>query len=188
MEPYEPKDILEMILGKEVWEMCQLIDEKSQDGTPENNIILEKNGQQRRHNMATKVNISCTLEQAYTLLEALELYSRIHMGQLDIIEYSLHLDTYDKTLERPKYDRELALGYLRQARQVIFTQVSDNSYIGIQHTGERSKISWDLYQQLRHDISHWNRPDEPIESRGNAFDKPFITSKQPLPTIVITEE
>lgn len=135
-----------------------------------------------------KVIIEMTAEQAYTLMEALEDYSRLGMGQFEVVEWRRELDTYDKELHRPKYDRELAIGYLRQARQVIFTDLSTNSYIGIKNTGERNKISWDIYQQLRHDISHFKFPDEPLESRGKHFDRPFVESNQPLPKIVITEE
>lgn len=136
--------------------------------------------------MTTKITITLTPEQAYTLLEALEEYSRLGMSQFDWLEYRLSLDTYDKTIHRPKYDQQLARKYLELAKQTIFTDLK-GAYIGIQNTSERSKISWDIYQQLRYDISHWKFPDIPLESRGNAFNKPFVVSKEPLPGIVITE-
>jgi hypothetical protein len=138
--------------------------------------------------MTTSVTIKMSLEQAYTLEDALEFYSRMNMGQFETLEYMLRLDTFDQSLKRPKYDQELAVGYLRQARQTIFTDLSTSSYVGIMHTSERSKISWDIYQQLRHDISHFKFPNEPIETRGNAFQKPLITSEEPLPKITIEEE
>ena len=135
-----------------------------------------------------KVTITLTAEQVYTIQEALELFSRIHMGQFDIIEWQMQIDTFDPTLKRPKYDRQAAQLYLNQARQTIFTDINSNSYIGILNTAERSKIAWDIYQQIRHDISHFRSPNEPLESRGNCFDKPFVVSKQPLPKVVITGE
>ena len=135
-----------------------------------------------------KVIIELTAEQAYTMMDALEFYSRVNMGQFEQIEYMLQLDTYDQSLLRPKYDREMAVQYLRQARHTIFTELSTSSYVGILHTSERSKISWDIYQQLRHDISHFKRPNEPLESRGNDFQTPLITSEEPLPKITIEKE
>lgn len=137
--------------------------------------------------MATKITITLTPEQAYVVLEALEEYSRLGMSQFDWLEYRLSLDTYDKSLHRPKYDQELARKYLELAKQTIFTDLK-GAYIGIQATSERNQISWDIYQQLRHDISHWKSPDIPLESRGNAYNKPFVVSKEPLPKIVITDD
>jgi hypothetical protein len=156
----------------------------------ENVITQKKNGTKNKKNCekTTKITIVLTLNQAHVLLDCLEEYSRIGMAQLSWIEYRLSLDTYDKTLHRPKYDQELARKYLEQAKQTIFTGISSSAYIGIKNTSERSKISWDIYQQLRHDISHWKFPDEPLESRGNAFNKPFVVSKEPLPKVIITDD
>jgi hypothetical protein len=134
------------------------------------------------------VTITLTAEQVYAVQEALEFFARIHMGQFDVIEWQMQIDTFDPSLKRPKYDREAAQGYLNQARQTIFTDIHQNSYIGIKNTAERSKIAWDIYQQIRHDISHFKFPNEPLESRGKSFDKPFVISKQPLPKVVITGE
>lgn len=39
MKPYEPKDFMDTILGKDVWDMSELIDEKFPEGSPENDII-----------------------------------------------------------------------------------------------------------------------------------------------------
>jgi hypothetical protein len=134
------------------------------------------------------VTITLTDKQAYTLLDALEEYSRIGMAQIEWIEYRLSLDTYDKTLHRPTYDQELVRNTLNLVKQTIFPQLSSSAYIGIQGTSERNRISWDIYQQLRHNITIYKHPDEPLGSRGNAFDKPFKVSDEPLPAITITEE
>jgi hypothetical protein len=122
------------------------------------------------------------------LLDALEEYSRVGMSQLSWIEYRLSIDTYDKTLHRPKYDQELARQYLEKAKQTIFHYISPSAYIGIQGTSERSRISWDIYQQLRHHMTVYKHPNPSIEERGKAYDKPFKVSDEPLPTITITEE
>jgi hypothetical protein len=109
-------------------------------------------------------------------MESLEFFSRIHMGQFDQIDYTLYMDTYDKTLKREKFDREAAEELLLQAKQVIFPSLDRSAYIGIMQCNERSKISWDIYQQLRYDLGK----DE--------LKKPFKVSQQPLPVITITEE
>lgn len=136
----------------------------------------------------TKVTIELTKEQALVIMDALELYSRIYMGQFDEIEHRLHLDTYDKALNRPDYDRELARICLDDAQRAIFYDLNPGAYVGIQATNENSKISWDIYQQIRHDLSWHDNPGAPFEERGNSFDKPLVTSKQPLPKVIIKEE
>jgi hypothetical protein len=134
-----------------------------------------------------KVTLELTAAQAYTMMEALEFFSRVHMGQFDNITYTLHMDTFDKTMNRPDFDRKKAQEYLDQARTVIFPQLSLNASWGIMQTNERSKISWDIYQQIRHDISRFKYPNEPFES-GRCSNKPFVVSKEPLPKITITED
>lgn len=136
----------------------------------------------------TKVTIELTKEQAGTVMQALEQYSRISMGQFETIVDHFHMDTYDKTLNRPEFDRDMARAYLNQARSVIFTDLDRGAYIGISHTSEGSKISWDIYQQLRHDLAvHTNpNPTDPMIYWGRSYDTPHALSKQPLPKIVIT--
>ena len=125
--------------------------------------------------MPTKINLELTPEQAHTLMEVLEFFSRVHMGQFDTIEFSLHMDTYDESLGRPKYDREVVMSLLTQAKTTIFSDIDRSAYIGITHTCERAKIAWDLYQQLRFDLSK-----DPMK-------QPFKVSEQPFPVITITE-
>lgn len=134
------------------------------------------------------VTMRLTAEQAYTMMEALEMYSRIHMGQFDQIEYTLQLDTFIPELHRQKYDRDLAKQYLESARSVIFNELVGGAYIGINQTSERSKVSWDLYQQLRHSVTVFKTPYIPLDQRGNAYDKTHPISKEPLPKISVTEE
>ena len=122
-----------------------------------------------------KITMELTPEQAYTLMEALEFFSRIHMGQFDTIEFSLHMDTYEETTPRPKYDRELAMTLLNEAKALIFNNIERSAYTGILSCNERAKISWDIYQQLRFDMNK-----DPLK-------KPFKVSQQPLPVITITE-
>lgn len=139
--------------------------------------------------MTIKVTIELTKEQAFTLMETLELYSRLKMGQFDELIHSFYMDTYDKTLKRPEFDREMAKAYLMQARSVIFTDLDSGAYIGISHTSEGSKISWDLYKKLQHDLTVYTNPNpqDQMVAWGNAYDPPYALSKQPLPKIVITD-
>jgi hypothetical protein len=132
-----------------------------------------------------KVILELNDEQAYTLMETLELYSRIKMGQLDWVGYTLSLDIYDESLHRQKYDQELVKSYLDQAKRTIFPQLSPSAYIGIMGTGERSKISWDIYTQLRYEMAHFKNPNESLETRVY---KPLKVSKEPIPKITITGE
>lgn len=138
--------------------------------------------------MPAKVTIELTKKQAHVIMDALELYSRIYMGQFDAIEFRMHLDTLDKALNRPEYDRELARMSLDVAKRILFPTLSPGAYVGITATNEDSRISWDIYQQIRHDISWHDYPGTPFEARGNHFDKPFKFSQQLLPKVTIREE
>ena len=140
--------------------------------------------------MTTKVTIELTKEQAGTLMQALELYSRLKMGQFEELAHSMYMDTYDKELKRPEFDQDMARAYLMQARSVIFTDLQRGAYVGISHTSESSKISWDIYQQLRHDLCVYTnpKPTDPVIAWGRSYDTPYAISKQPLPRIVITED
>jgi hypothetical protein len=135
-----------------------------------------------------KVTIEMTAEQAYTLMEALEFFSRIHMGQFDVLEYNLQMDKYDTRIKRPEYDRKLAQAYLDSAKHIIFGGIQPGAYMGIADTNKRSRTSWDIYQQLRHDTTVYRLPDEPRENRGNAYDKVQPISDEPLPKVTITGE
>lgn len=130
------------------------------------------------------ITMELTFEQAYVIMDALETYSRLFMTQFETLEYLMHMDTYDVSLNRHKFDQATARALLEKVKQEMFPGIG-SAYIGIQQTNERSKISWDIYQQLRHDISVFKYPNEPLESRGRSFDKPFVVSKQPLPKITI---
>ena len=137
----------------------------------------------------TKVTIELTKEQAGTLMQACELFARIKMGQFDEIIHTMHMDTYDKSLNRPEFDQDMAKAYLNQARNVIFSDIGSSAYIGISHTSESSKMAWDIYQQLRHDLCVYTnpKPADPMIAWDRAYDTPYALSKQPLPKIVITE-
>lgn len=77
--------------------------------------------------MTTKVTIELTKKQAGVVMEALEQYSRISMGQFETIADHFHMDTYDKSLNRPEFDRDMARAYLNQAanRQFLFQKVHE---------------------------------------------------------------
>lgn len=138
--------------------------------------------------MTATVTIELTEKQAGVIMQALELYSRLKMGQFETITDSFFMDTFDKELKRPVFDQDMARAYLMQSRAVIFTDLQHGAYIGISHTGESSKISWDIYQQLRHDLCVYTNPKPSIDQRGRSYDKPHALSKQPLPRVVITDE
>lgn len=112
------------------------------------------------------IEITLTEKQAETVMDALEFYARVHMGQFDTIAYQMHMDISDKTLKRPEFDLDKANDLLDQARQIIFPHMNKSAYAGIQMTGERSKIAWDIYQQMRHDFSHYKYPNTAVMDRG----------------------
>jgi len=126
-----------------------------------------------------------TQEQAYVVMDALELYSRIHMGQFENIEFMLSLDRFNKKTNMHTYNRDLAKEHLMEARDVLFEGLSRNAYVGIIATNRRSQISWDVYQKIRYDISDYkNMNGEHTATYGELF----RLTDEPLPKITITEE
>jgi len=89
-------------------------------------------------------------EQLRVVQEALEVYSRLGIGQLDNVLYSLGFRTYDQykdiivTLDQPSVKRTL---------QDLMSAVFKKSYsIRGEEVHENFKISYDLYSVIRNKL------------------------------------
>lgn len=123
--------------------------------------------------------LTITEEQANTLINALDLYQRIGMGQLDeIIRVAVSAPGH-------KYD----WAEVDKTMNILKLQLLGWPHIGTAH-GIRSselpdqfRIAWDIQQVVRHRLAHDGL--KPGEKPGIYvyFDEPHQTSKEPLPEI-----
>ena len=141
-----------------------------------------------------KVTIILNKEQAHSVMAALELYSRVHMGQFDNLDWEFVTHGVNRDFWRDQGKRDELRSLLNRAKQIIFPELVQNSYQGICSTKipNSARDAWDLYQSLRHKLSWYNNPNPDDMSRwSNSYSEPFKTStehKVPVVTVEKVEE
>jgi hypothetical protein len=117
-----------------------------------------------------RVTIIVNLEQAQTIMDSLELYSRIIMGQFDHIRY-LFLDR--------KFDYEKMDALLHEIKGVVYPELSRNSYHGIfsDVINPTASMAWDIHQCIRYECSWFKYPEGGVTVN---FSPPLRSSNQPL--------
>ncbi|MFA5407736.1 MAG: hypothetical protein WC343_03090 [Bacilli bacterium] len=100
----------------------------------------------------TTVTLTLTEEQADTLLAALDIYSRLKMGQ-----FSAVTDLFPAR----HFDRTAAAAALKEARQAVMPELDPRGYYGIRNleAGEQARVAFDVQQVLRHALA-WHRYPE----------------------------
>lgn len=102
-----------------------------------------------------KVQLEMSEDQAYVIQDALDFYSRIMMGQFDNIAslFSIRL--------AKNVNREEETKLIEALKNLYYPELHRSAYYGIFHsdTPEDAKISWDLIQVLRYDISWYKYPE-----------------------------
>jgi hypothetical protein len=95
--------------------------------------------------------------QARTIINALDFYSRIGMGQFKEIK-NVMFQSFGLELRDPNADVDAHIGALKK---IYFPELLDAEYYGIFHPElcEESKISWDLIQVIRNGIAWTKYPD-----------------------------
>lgn len=91
--------------------------------------------------------------QAKIMIQALDLYSRLLMGQLDELDYVFRSYFWSK-----KYDGNKILDLIDKIREIVFPTLGRNSYnsIGSDKVPEESKISYDMLRAIRNCLA-WSR-------------------------------
>ena len=128
--------------------------------------------------MAT-YQITLSEKQLSIIERALELYARIHMGQLDEVRFELRLHELSTGVnDWAKWDEIRAL--LDKASE-RFTNLG-GGYFGIlsEKVSNKAKVAWDLYQDIRYRLAWDNNPDggynvrlsDPLLVRASATEKP----------------
>jgi hypothetical protein len=115
-------------------------------------------------------NIKVSAKQADIIVRALDLYSRVQMGQLKDVAY----------VATEKLNSELAQELKRL--EPLITGLPHNAYHGIfsPQIPQRAKIAWDIQQAIRHKVSWTLFPEGGITVN---FDTPIKCSDETLPTI-----
>lgn len=141
-----------------------------------------------------KVTITLSVEQAYSLMNAVEFYARIHIGQFDFIDTDLSMandcNGKERGFWRDQNKRETLRWHLNEARSITFPELEDvgkNGSHGIfsDQIAPRAHDAWDIYQVVRHALAIHRDPN-PKGWGGVAYDKPMSVSEtNPLPTVTI---
>jgi len=126
-------------------------------------------------------------EQAETLVKALDMYSRIGMGQLENI--TDHPDVHKRIMDSDIIDSiPDAWSLFNKAKRVLFDMDSNASH-GIYSDGisDINRIAWDIQRVVRHRLA-WDSANNPPKRNWNTmmsvnYDTPNKSSQLPLPTI-----
>ena len=134
-----------------------------------------------------KITMEINEEQAHTLLKALDAFSRLHMGQLNIVMSDI-LISHQKRFEKEQLNMVLAIPKaildLSDSISAMFTGMPPNASfsIGSPEIPDMAREAYDMQQVLRYKLA-W----EKNLSGGYTvnFQKPMKTSELDLPKVTI---
>lgn len=142
-----------------------------------------------------KYQLTLTEQQASIIRDALEIYSRIGMGQIGTGVTS-HPDIEKRIWETSgvcSFDLSNVIDTTVKSYIYPEFRSSINSYYGIfsEAIGDSNRIAWDIQQVIRHRLS-WDKVGNPPQREWNtmmgvSFDEPMKSSEEELPTIVRLE-
>ncbi len=121
-----------------------------------------------------KVTLTLNEKQLAVMMGALDLYSRVGWGQLRFLD-----DVYADR----DYDRDAVREHLDAIKEIVFPDLEGADVR--QPRPKRTQVSWDIYQVIRHAYAWHRHPEGGITVN---FDKPMLTSGEPLPEIQISED
>lgn len=121
------------------------------------------------------VQVTLTPEQARTVVRALDVFTRIHLGQFTTVR-----EQFDG---RADVRTDLADKLLYEVRRILLPGLDGGPGHSYGITGcptESGKISWDVLQVIRRTEAYGRRPEGGISV---VFDEPLFTSESvPRPT------
>jgi hypothetical protein len=136
--------------------------------------------------MIMQITITVNETQAYVIMNALETYSRLLMGQfneIDTLFVNNGNDVWKDFIRRQELEMRL-----KSARKCVYPMLEDNAYYGIfdkVHTPNNSRIAWDIKKAIEHDLSWHKYPEGGITTN---FDTPMHSAEEvPLAMVTITE-
>lgn len=133
-----------------------------------------------------KYQIEVSEEQARIISEALDLYMRVRLGQVEVIiepwRFAIRGDQQEQTAERLLVAERL-VGDAKMA----LTGFTPTASFGIGHDAvpNDARIAQDIRQTIRHRMA-WDR--RPEGGHTADFHEPMSWGKQPLPKVSKVEE
>jgi len=125
--------------------------------------------------MTTKYNLTVTEEQARILTDALDLYSRIGIGQFEEV-----LQVYDRNLKLDEETRDRIRIGLDIAKREAGHPRSGSHGIHNEKVDDRFRAAYDLQQVVRNRLAWDRNPKGGIQVQ---FDEPRAISQMRLATI-----
>lgn len=127
--------------------------------------------------MTKQYTLTMDAEQARILVLALDLYSRIGIGQFEEIT-RVYETNGDLSIEK---EEDLKV-YLLKAKAVAGHPVNGSYGIHNPHVSDKFRVAWDIQQVVRHRLAYDARPEgNPMSVH---FDTPHQCGTVPLATII----
>lgn len=138
--------------------------------------MVSKKPRNASHDQVTRYVLTLTPEQARVVSRACELFTRLHVGQLNTLTWELMDVSRKDYCER----RDAADTLLRALKQLYFPDLSPlpGASHGIGNNLDSDR-AWDVYQVIRHAIA-WH--DQPTGGSTVDFRPPFSAANEPLAT------
>jgi len=124
----------------------------------------------------TKYTLTLNEEQARILIRALDLYSRIGIGQFEEVA-----QVYDRGLKLDLTTRDRIRAGLNIAKVEAGHPVNGSYGIHNEKVDDEFRVAYDLQKVVRHRLA-WDH--QPQGGMGVHFDTPDQSGSQPLATIV----
>lgn len=133
-----------------------------------------------------KYTIEVSEEQAQLIQQALDLYMRVRIGQIEVVvepwRFAMRGDGQEQTAEHLRIAERL----VGEAKMML-TGFSPSASFGIGSPGvpDSAKVAQDISQTIRHRLA-WDR--KPEGGHSVDFHEPMKWGSQALPTVTKVEE
>ena len=128
-----------------------------------------------------RVNVDMSVEQARVIIKALDLLSRLHMGQMDEVE--LFYRWAGIPMNRP-IPCEKVRQLCSMIKSQVFPELTSGGYYAISSSkiSEEARVAYDLIQALRYPIAWEENPKGDITVN---YDMPTQTAKCDLAKVAV---
>ena len=143
-----------------------------------------------------KVTITMSIDQAYYVMNALELHARLHIGQFDHLDWEFVSHGNKRDFWRDQEQRDQLRTHLIGARDIIFPELKQMGFGGSygifnqSNIGETAHVAWDMYQCVRYQVAYYRNPSpDQVTGWSVSYNKPMQSSeKHALPVVEIIKD